>query len=104
MLDERFLWRRDCAGFPPGAHAARIGVETPHRGVAVAGDFARLPVPSALMERAATSGMLAANLVLSGSWRAPEPIESLSTRGLFARPGLLARGRARGGVAGEERA
>ncbi|HTE50132.1 MAG TPA: FAD-dependent oxidoreductase [Kofleriaceae bacterium] len=87
VLDQRFLWKQDCAGFPPGAHAARVGVATPHRGLALAGDFTRLPVPSALMERAATSGMMAANVLLSGTWSEPEPIESLSARGLFARRG-----------------
>jgi isorenieratene synthase len=91
VRDERFLWRQDCAGFPPGAHAARVGVATPHAGVTLAGDFARLPVASALMERAATSGMMAANLLLTGSWREPEPIESLPARGLLA--GLFRRGR-----------
>ena len=90
VRDERFLWRQDCAGFPPGAHAARVGVDTPYPGVVVAGDFARLPVPSALMERAATSGMMAANLLLTGNWREPEPIESLPARGLLA--GLFGRG------------
>jgi isorenieratene synthase len=85
ILDQRFLWRRDCSGFPPGTHAERVGVATPYPGAAVAGDFTRLPVPSALMERAATSGMMAANLLLSGTLRAPEPIESLPARGLFSR-------------------
>jgi carotenoid phi-ring synthase / carotenoid chi-ring synthase len=84
-LDERFLWRHDCAGFPPGSHEARIGVATPHPGLTVAGDFARLPVASALMERAATSGMMAANLLVSGAWRGPEPIDTLPERGLLAR-------------------
>jgi len=85
VRDERFLWRQDCAGFPPGTHADRVGVATPHAGVALAGDFTRLPVPCALMERAATSGMMAANLVLAGTWDAPEPIECLQARGLFSR-------------------
>jgi len=85
VLDERFLLRQDCSGFPPGSHADRVGVATPYPGLSVAGDFTRLPVPSALMERAATSGMMAANLLLTGSWSAPEPIESLPGRGLFAR-------------------
>lgn len=85
VLDQRFLWRQDCSGFPPGTHAQRVGVATPYAGAALAGDFTRLPVPSALMERAATSGMMAANLLLSGTLRAPEPIESLPERGLFSR-------------------
>jgi carotenoid phi-ring synthase / carotenoid chi-ring synthase len=85
VREERFLWRRDCSGFPPGTHSQRVGVTTPHPGVYLAGDFARLPLPSALMERAATSGMMAANLILSASWRAPEPIECLPGRGLLSR-------------------
>ena len=85
VLDQRFLWRQDCSGFPPGTHARRVGVATPYAGAAVAGDFTRLPVPSALMERAATSGIMAANLMLSGTLREPEPIESLPERGLFSR-------------------
>jgi len=85
IRDERFLLREDAAGFPPGAHADRVGVATPHANLFTAGDFARLPVPCALMERAATSGMMAANLILSGRATGPEPIDSLASRGLFAR-------------------
>ncbi|MCP3861310.1 MAG: isorenieratene synthase, partial [Phycisphaeraceae bacterium] len=56
--DERFLIRRDCPAFAPGSHAERPGVPTPHGGIALAGDFVRLPIPSALMERAVASGFL----------------------------------------------
>ncbi|HLU68272.1 MAG TPA: FAD-dependent oxidoreductase, partial [Kofleriaceae bacterium] len=94
-IDERWLWRQDCAGFPPGAHARRPGVTTPHPGLTLAGDFVRLPVPSALMERAATSGIMAANHILSGTARAPEPIATLPARGLLALPRPLARARRR---------
>jgi len=94
VRDQRFLWKQDCSGFPPGTHAERVGVDTPLAGLTVAGDFVRLPVPSALMERAATSGMMAANLLLSGSWRGPEPIDSLPARGVLAR---LSRVRSRRG-------
>jgi isorenieratene synthase len=84
-LDERFLWRDDCPAFPPGSHARRPGVVSPIAGVALAGDFVRLPVPSALMERAATSGMMAANHLLSPFGVGAEPIESSPARGLLAR-------------------
>lgn len=84
-LDERFLWRDDCPAFPPGSHAARPGVVSPLAGVALAGDFVRLPIPSALMERAATSGMMAANHLLSPFGVGAEPIESSPARGLLAR-------------------
>lgn len=65
ILEERFLLRRDCPAFGPGSHALRPSVDTTIPGLYLAGDFVKLPVPSALMERATTSGMMAANLFLS---------------------------------------
>ena len=85
ILEERFLLRRDCPAFAPGSHANRPGVETPHEGVALAGDFVRLPLPSALMERAVASGFLAANHLLAPSGVRPEPIRSIPRRGLLGR-------------------
>lgn len=84
VVDERFLLRDDCPAFPPGSHAARPGVVTPIAGVAICGDYVRLPLPSALMERAATSGMMAANHLLAPFGIAPEPIASAPARGLLA--------------------
>ena len=59
-----FLLRRDCPAFAPGSYAERPGVATPHPGVYLAGDFVRLAQPAALMERAATAGITAANAIL----------------------------------------
>ena len=59
-LERRFLWRQDCPGFPPGIHDRRPSVTTPFAQLCLAGDFVRLPEPSALMERAALSGAAAA--------------------------------------------
>ena len=64
-LDERYLVRHDCPAFAPGSFEGRPGVDTPFEGLALAGDFAKLPIPSALMERAAASGFLAANRLLA---------------------------------------
>jgi isorenieratene synthase len=85
IVEERSLVRRDCPAFPPGGHAARLGVETAIPGVVVAGDHVRLPFPSALMERAATSGFLAANALLAARGIAGEAIVTGPTRGLLAR-------------------
>lgn len=86
VLEERFLLRDDCPAFATGSHAQRPGVATPFAGLALAGDCVRLPLPSALMERAATSGMLAANQVLALDGVAPEPVRSVPRRGLFTAP------------------
>ena len=85
MLEERFLMRQDCPAFGPGSTAARPGVGTPFSGLALAGDFVRLPMPSALMERAASSGMLAANELLAPWSVRPEPLWSIPRRGVLAR-------------------
>jgi len=85
VIEERFLIRRDCPAFAPGSHADRPGVVTPHEGIALAGDFVRLPIPSALMERAVASGFLAANHLLAPQGVKPEPIRSIPRRGLFGR-------------------
>ncbi|MER6630333.1 FAD-dependent oxidoreductase [Streptomyces sp. NPDC000987] len=67
ILDERHEWRRDCPLFPVGGHDDRPGVHTPQTGLVLAGDLVRTDLPVALMERAATTGFLAANALLR-SW------------------------------------
>lgn len=84
LVEDRWLLRRDCPAFVPGGMAQRLGVETPHAGVALAGDFVKLPIPSALMERAAASGFLAANVLLQRMGVRPEPIECVPERGILA--------------------
>ncbi|MGR8007391.1 FAD-dependent oxidoreductase [Streptomyces hypolithicus] len=64
VVDERHEWRADCPLFPVGGHADRPGVRTPDPAVMMAGDLVRTDLPVALMERAATSGFLAANALL----------------------------------------
>lgn len=84
-LDEVFLLRRDCPAFPPGSHAHRLTVETPTPGLLLAGDFAATPFPTALMERAASTGLLAANALLRAWGAAEEPLWSVLPRGPLAR-------------------
>ncbi|MEU3959822.1 FAD-dependent oxidoreductase [Streptomyces buecherae] len=64
VLDARHEWRADCPLFPVGGYADRPTVDTPTPGLVVAGDTVRTGLPVALMERAATSGFLAANALL----------------------------------------
>ena len=84
LLEERFLWRQDCPAFAPGSFASRPTPDTPSPRVALAGDFTRLPIPTALMERATTSGFLAANHLLAGWDVRGEDIWSVPRRGLLA--------------------
>ena len=74
VLHDEWLVRQDCPSFPVGSHAKRPTVGTSTPGLALAGDFIRLPFPSALMERAVTSGLMAANHLLEAHAVTPEPI------------------------------
>jgi isorenieratene synthase len=89
VLEERFLLRRDCPSFRPGSHADRPGVETPLGDVVLAGDFVKLPFPSALMERATSSGFLAANVLLERWGRRGVAVEHGPTKGIL--PAALSR-------------
>lgn len=64
VVDARHEWRADCPLFPVGGHRDRPGVRTSDPAVTVAGDLVRTGLPVALMERAATTGFLAANALL----------------------------------------
>ncbi|MBL1086570.1 FAD-dependent oxidoreductase [Streptomyces actinomycinicus] len=64
VVDARHEWRADCPLFPVGGHADRPRVRTPTPGLVLAGDVVRTDLPVALMERASTSGFLAANTLL----------------------------------------
>jgi isorenieratene synthase len=57
-------WRADCPLFPVGGYADRPTVRTQDPCLVIAGDLVRTGLPVALMERAATSGFLAANALL----------------------------------------
>jgi isorenieratene synthase len=84
VMGERFLLRQDCPAFAPGSFRRRPTVETPFPEVVLAGDFVRLPIPTALMERAATSGFMAANQLLAGWEVQGQELWSVPRRGLLA--------------------
>ncbi|MEU6277890.1 FAD-dependent oxidoreductase [Streptomyces populi] len=64
VVDERHEWRSDCPLFPVGGYTGRPTVRTCDPHLVVAGDLVRTGLPVALMERAATSGFMAADALL----------------------------------------
>ena len=66
IVDSRHEWHADCPLFPVGGYAHRPAATTGHPRLLLAGDAVRCPLPTALMERAATTGFLAANTLLAG--------------------------------------
>ncbi len=71
--------------FAPGGHTGRPGVRTDADGLYLAGDGIRTDFPSALMERSAATGIIAANHILRSAGAAAEPVHSVRPRGLLAR-------------------
>ena len=84
VLHDSWLLREDCPSFGPGSHSVRPRVSTPYGSVVMAGDFVKLPFPTALMERAAASGMLAANHLLDRWDVRGESLFSIPPRGFMA--------------------
>lgn len=101
-VERRCRTGADAAGFPPGRHHRRPRVRSTAGGLLCAGDWIASPVPGALMERAATTGVLAANAVLAESGLPTEPVWSVPLRGLLA-PRPSARSARRAGAAGAQR-
>ncbi|WP_121157441.1 FAD-dependent oxidoreductase [Micromonospora pisi] len=91
VVELRARVERQAPSFRPGGHGDRPTVVTDAVGLFLAGDGIRAgtggdcDVPSALMERAAVTGLLAANQILRRYGTAPEPIWSVRPRGLLAR-------------------
>jgi isorenieratene synthase len=75
----------DAPAFEVGSDAGRPGVRTDADGLHLAGDWVRMAFPSALMERAAASAVLAANAILHRHGAHPEQVWSIPTRGLLTR-------------------
>ncbi|MGZ8802010.1 MAG: FAD-dependent oxidoreductase, partial [Mycobacterium sp.] len=94
IVDERLLRRDDCPRLAPGDFARRPEVRTPEPRVMLAGDEIRVDLPVALMERAATTGWVAANHLLEGFGLAGHPVHTVPNRG---RSALLRRLAARRG-------
>ncbi len=66
QLGEEYLVKQDCSVVDLRPWGSRPTVTTPNSRVKLAGDGIRCDFPVALMERAATTGMLAANELLDG--------------------------------------
>jgi isorenieratene synthase len=83
-LDQRARVGSDAAGFPVGAHGTTPGVRTALPGLTLAGDWVATPFPSALMERSAATGILAANTILAAHGYVTESVWSVPPRGMLA--------------------
>lgn len=87
IVAQELLVERDCPLIGTGAWDDRPEVRTPHNGIVLAGDWVRCDLPIALMERAATTGFIAANELLRSWGVAGHTLWSVPTSGRHWWPG-----------------
>jgi carotenoid phi-ring synthase / carotenoid chi-ring synthase len=85
VLAREVLVKDDCTLIGPEPWRNRPGVTTPSPRLMLAGDWVRCDYPVALMERAATTGFMAANELLAGWGAAGEDLWTVPVRGLLRR-------------------
>ena len=84
VLAEEWLVMADCPLVDTSPWALRPGVRTPDPRVLLAGDHVRCDLPVALMERAATTGFQAANVLLERWGLAGQELWTVPMRGLLS--------------------
>ncbi|MGQ3159657.1 MAG: FAD-dependent oxidoreductase, partial [Aeromicrobium sp.] len=85
IVHEELLVEDDCGLVGTGPWRDRLTVDTPYAGLVLAGDGLRVDWPIALMERAATTGVLAANQLLAGWGVRGEDVWTVPLDGLLRR-------------------
>ncbi len=85
IVERELLVADDCTLIGPDRWEERPGVATPLAEVRLAGDWVRCDYPVALMERAATTGFLAANQLLARWGAAGEDVWTVPMRGLLGK-------------------
>ncbi|MEA5465536.1 FAD-dependent oxidoreductase [Leptothoe sp. PORK10 BA2] len=83
ILHQELVNQKNFAGFPPGSYPNRPESATAVPNLMFAGDWVKMPFPCGLMERAISSGLLAANEVLHREGRARRPLMSVNPEGVF---------------------
>lgn len=91
VVAQELLIESDCALIGLDSWEDRPGVSTPWPGLVLAGDWVRCELPIALMERAATTGWMAANQLLQDWGIAGHELWSPPMKGRHRWPGPLRR-------------
>ena len=90
IVHEHLQVKHDFTAFYTNLNNMRPEYRTAIPNLYLAGDWVKTGTPGMLMEGAYTSGLLCANAILARKGLQEEPVRSVPTRGLFARPARLA--------------
>ncbi|MFE4107936.1 FAD-dependent oxidoreductase [Almyronema epifaneia] len=83
MLHRQLVNQKNFAGFPPGSYPDRPETVTATPNLLFAGDWVKMPFPCGLMERAVSSGLLAANAICQQEGVQRRPLMSVNPEGLL---------------------
>jgi len=83
ILHRELVNQKNFAGYPPNSYAFRPETSTEIANLLFAGDWVKMPFPSGLMERAVSSGLLAANEILHRQGLQRRSLFSVNPQGLL---------------------
>lgn len=83
MLHRELVNQKNFSGYPPNSYDQRPETITTIPNLMFAGDWVKMPFPCGLMERAVSSGLLAANAVIHQEGLQKRPLFSVMPEGIF---------------------
>ncbi|NEO85423.1 MAG: FAD-dependent oxidoreductase [Spirulina sp. SIO3F2] len=83
VLHRELVNQKNFSGYPPNSYEERPSTETAVSNLMLAGDWVKMPFPCGLMERAISSGLLAANGILHQEGLKRRSLLSVNPEGLF---------------------
>ena len=84
LLHRELVNQKNFSGYPPHSHAQRPTSATASPNLVFAGDWVKMPFPCGLMERAVSSGLMAANTILQREGLQRRPLLSVNPTGVLA--------------------
>lgn len=83
ILHRELVNQKNFSGYPPNSYAERPQTSTTIPNLMFAGDWVKMPFPCGLMERAISSGLLAANEILHREGLQRRPLLSVNPEGVL---------------------
>ncbi|WP_239121232.1 MULTISPECIES: FAD-dependent oxidoreductase [Spirulina sp. CCY15215] len=83
ILHKELVNQKNFSGYPPNSYRDRPETKTEINNLMLAGDWVKMPFPCGLMERAVSSGLLAANAILQEEGLQRRSLLSVNPEGLL---------------------
>jgi isorenieratene synthase len=84
MLHRELVNQKNFSGYPPGSYQERPETDSGVANLFFAGDWVKMPFPCGLMERAVSSGFLAANGIIHREGLQQRSLLSVNPEGIFS--------------------